>query len=161
MKTLFLLLFPMLLMASVDTIPPTTVRTDHWTATFSIRYLQRLDTVMISIRQYGILREKVLEFEQERDYWMRRFSVMGKNLELADSMAQAWQMNARDWQTRSEMYQELASVTYDDLHKMYGLVNDCTVLAGDQRKAGFRQGLTWGVIGGLVIGLVTAAIIIK
>lgn len=126
-----------------------------------ISFLRKGDTVCVSEwkwdRVVGLLR---VGKEREEYYAQSVFSYEAA-LSVCDSVIKEQDKQVGLWRMRSEMYVGLYNQAYGDVRQMQDLLNEGVALGKVAINRGRWQGAVLGVVGGLFLGAVTAAIILR
>jgi hypothetical protein len=146
-------LLPLLLQGQIDTV---TVYPG-----FDISYMYREDTVLMSQRKFNNIVSMFRSHRENDSLCLQlndRYALMNS---MSDTIAKEAIAVSKVFEETSIMYRQLYDNAFDQVIKMNGMLKDCGEIAGRERKRSWRQGAIVGGIGGLVVGLITTAIILK
>lgn len=126
-----------------------------------ISYMYREDTVLMSQRKWNSVVEIV---KIHHDDVLRcvdlntKYSLMAS---LSDSTAKEAIAVSRVYEEMSVMYRGMYDYSVEQVIKLNGLLKESDVRNERERKRQWARGATVGVAGGLVVGIITAAILLK
>lgn len=147
------MLLPVLLTAQLDTI--------NVYPGLDISYLVRDDTVMVSTRKFGSIVGMLRNHHENDSICMELNDKYARLNSMSDTIAQEAIAVSRVFEESSIMYRKLYDNAFEQVLKMNVMLKDMGELSGRERKRSWRQGAIVGGVSGLIVGLITTAIILK
>lgn len=152
-KIILLLLLPVLCFAQLDTV---TVYDG-----FDISYMTRKDTVLLSANKWNsivdIMRGERKNFNDCTELNKKYTFDIG----LADKQIEEYKFINQNLKERTVIYQGAYEMCTERIVEINNLWQHSVKHSDNERKRGIFTGATWGIAGGLLVGIVTAAIILK
>jgi hypothetical protein len=148
-----LLLLPLLAQAQLDTV--------RVYKGLDISFLTRNDTVMLSLRKWNNVIETMRSSKIMLDKQIEISDKYSISISLANDQISECVNMSKTYEERSIMYKGAYEMTVDRIKEMNGLLQSSILYSETSRKRNIWQGVAFGSIGGLLIGVVTAAILLQ
>ena len=126
-----------------------------------ISFLRMGDTVCVSEWKWGSVVDLLRVGKDREEYYAKSIFSYEVALSAADSVISEKDVQIGLWRQRSEMYVGLYNQAYGNVREMQDLLNEGVALSKVAIKRGRWQGAVIGVIGGIFVGAVTTAVILR
>lgn len=153
MKTLLILLFPIFCFAQIDTV---TVY-----PSLDISFYQKNDTVMVSSNKWN----KIVEIMRSQNTMFGECTELNsryeQSVDLANKEIEEHKQLSKQLNERSLMYKGAYEMSTDRIVELNNLFQVSIKQQTNERKRGILTGATFGVVGGLLIGVITTSILLN
>ena len=153
MKTLLILLFPIFCFAQIDTV---TVY-----PSLDISFYQKNDTIMVSSNKWN----KIVDIMRLQNTMLGECTKLNsryeQSVDLANKEIEEHKQLSKQLNERSLMYKGAYEMSTDRIVELNNLFQVSIKQQTNERKRGILTGATFGVVGGLLIGVITTSILLN
>lgn len=127
----------------------------------SISYMIKKDTVLISYNKLNSIAD-ILRFQNQEAKKYKDLSEKYEiNINAANNQIAEYQTLSERLQERADLYEGSYNQTTQRIQEMNDLWQTCITMNSTERKKGMINGILYGSVGGVLVGIITAAIILK